>query len=94
VNATGGYAVDAQDNWAAIASLVLGILSFVTPVGIVTAPLAIVLGVSARRRAAAGAHYGGLATAGLVLGIVGLLVGVMFLVGVFMVTAHSGPIAG
>lgn len=68
------YAAASHDNGAALASLILGITSVVIPLlGIIAAPFAIVLGVVGRRRARRGARRGGLATAGLTLGCIGLV---------------------
>lgn len=71
--------VAAARNGAAVAALVLGIIAaaiawmpFVFVVGAVCAIIAIALAVVARRRARSGAGRGGMATAGLVLGIVGV----------------------
>lgn len=58
----------------AVASLVLGIVSFVVPiVGIVTAPLAIIFGSKAKKQVTAdpGLEGAGIATAGRVLGWIG-----------------------
>ena len=83
------------DNWPAIGALVCGVLSYVTPVAIITAPLAIFLGIDGRRRARAGAPYGGLATAGVVLGAVGLAVAVLFFVlFLFFTLGSSQPVVG
>jgi hypothetical protein len=67
-----------------VAALVLGIIAvatawmpFVFVVGAVCAVIAIALAVVARRRARAGVGRGGMATAGLVLGIVGVLLAVV-----------------
>ncbi len=60
------------DNWPAIASLVYGILVYVTPTGVLTAPLAVAFGISGRNRTGEGAPHGALATAGLALGAVGI----------------------
>lgn len=69
------YAGAGQDNGSAVAALVLGLCSVVIPLaGLVLAPFAIVFGVIGRRRAKRGAGQGGLATAGLTLGAIGLVV--------------------
>jgi Domain of unknown function (DUF4190) len=60
--------VPQRDNGFAIAALVLGILGFVFP--LVCGIPAIVFGVLGRARAKEGAPNGGLALAGLILGIV------------------------
>jgi len=60
-----------ENTQGAVASLVLGIVSFVIwPVGIVTAPLAIIFGNKAKREARANPGTGGegMATAGRILG--------------------------
>jgi hypothetical protein len=77
-----------NQNGAAVAALVLGIVAaatawmpFVFVVGAICAVIAISLAIAARRRARAGAGRGGMATAGLVLGIVGVplaVVGFLF----------------
>lgn len=59
----------------AIASLVLGILSLIV-FGIILGPIAIVLGTKAKKRiAASGGQVGGsgMATAGMVLGVLGII---------------------
>ena len=61
-----------SDNWPAIASLVCGVLTYVTPTGVVTAPLAVAFGISGRNRAREGAPHGTLATVGLALGAVAI----------------------
>jgi hypothetical protein len=73
----GTYGAQAT-NPDAIVSLVCGILSFVSPLGIITAPLAVYFGIVGRRRARNGAPHDGLATAGLVLGVVGVVLVVLF----------------
>lgn len=89
---TGGPAVrpvgGSAKNGAAVAALVLGIVAaatawmpFVFVIGAVCAVIALVMAITARRRARAGAGRGGMATAGLVLGIVALplvVVGFLF----------------
>jgi uncharacterized protein YndB with AHSA1/START domain len=68
------YAAASRDNAPAIASLILGITSIVVPVlGLLAAPFAIIWGVRGRRRARHGARQGGLATMGLTLGAIGLV---------------------
>lgn len=62
----------------AIVALVCGILSFVSPLGIVTAPLAVYFGIAGRRRARDGALHGDLATAAVILGLVGIVLVVLF----------------
>ena len=69
----GRYAAAGRENGIAIASFVLGVAGVVLPVGLLTAPFAIGMGVVGRRRAREGARHGGLAVAGLTLGVVGLL---------------------
>lgn len=73
----------------AVGALVAGILAVVLavpvfPIGILLGIIAIVLGVLARKRARAGRTGSGLATAGIVLGAIGLVVG--GLVAAFVVT--------
>jgi hypothetical protein len=83
------------DNWPAIAALVCGVLSYVTPLAIIAAPLAVFFGVDGRRRARAGAPYGGLATAGVVLGAIGIAVAVLFFVlFLFFALGSSQPVVG
>jgi uncharacterized protein YndB with AHSA1/START domain len=73
------YAGRSGDNGLAIASLVLGIASLVVPfVGIIGAPLGIVFGALARRRARGGARHGGIATAGIAVSAVAFVVWVGF----------------
>ncbi|MDX1511077.1 MAG: DUF4190 domain-containing protein [Nitriliruptorales bacterium] len=72
-------------NGLAIGALVVGILSLVlcfTPAGLVLGPTAIVLSVKSRTalKADPSQKGGGMATAGLVLGILGALIGVVMLI--------------
>jgi hypothetical protein len=64
-------------NSKAVGATVVGALSVVLffPFGPVLGPIAIVMGKNARRRAMDGASGKGLATAGVVLGVIGLVVG-------------------
>jgi len=64
-------------NTNAVVATVVGALSVVLffPFGPVLGPIAIVIGRGARRRAMDGARGQGLATAGVVLGAIGLVVG-------------------
>jgi hypothetical protein len=64
-------------NPKAMVATVVGALSVVLffPFGPVLGPIAIVMGRNARRRAMDGASGKGLATAGVVLGVIGLFVG-------------------
>ena len=66
----------------AIASLVLGIIALVPlipfPVGPIAAIVGIVLGVIARKKALEGGTPTGMATAGMVLSIVGLALSIIF----------------
>jgi hypothetical protein len=69
-----------------VASLVIGILSIfpLFMLGVFLGPLAIGLSVNARRQIndpSAGVTGAGMATAGLITGIVGFLVGVLFVIG-------------
>lgn len=69
----------------AIASLVLGIVSLVV-FGIILGPIAIVLGVQAKKRiAASGGQLGGagMATAGMILGVLGIIGAIIVAVVVF-----------
>jgi len=65
-------------NSKAVVASVVGVLSVVLffPFGPVLGPIAIVMGRNARRRAMGGASGKGLATAGVVLGAIGLVAGV------------------
>ena len=75
------YAGRSRENGLAIASFVLGIVSLVIPfVAFVGGPVGFVLGLIGRRRARRGARHGGLATAGIVLSVVALLVWVFLVV--------------
>jgi hypothetical protein len=76
-----------RPNGVAVASFVCGvigvILSIIPPFFIFIVPglldiLGIVFGVRGRRNAATGARQGGLATAGLVMGVIGLLAFVLW----------------
>ena len=82
------------DNSDAIVALVCGILSFVSPLGIITAPLAVYFGIAGRRRARDGAPYGALATAGLVLGAVGVVLVVLFFLFLVLFAAGSSTVVG
>ena len=64
-------------NSKAVVATVIGVLSIVLffPFGPVLGPIAIVMGRNARRRAMDGASGKGFATAGVVLGGIGLVVG-------------------
>jgi hypothetical protein len=61
-------------------------------VAIITAPLALFFGVDGRRRARVGAPYGGLATAGMVLAVVGIAVGVLLFL--LFALGSSQPVVG
>jgi uncharacterized protein YndB with AHSA1/START domain len=78
------YAAAGRDNGPAIASLILGITSVVLPIlGLLAAPFAIAFGIAGRWRARQGVRHGGLATAGLTLGAIGLVLwGLIVAVGV------------
>jgi uncharacterized protein YndB with AHSA1/START domain len=84
------YAAASRDNAPAVASLILGIASIVLPVlGIVAAPFAIAFGIVGRRRARQGARQGGLATAGLTLGAIGLVLWAVIALAGLGVVMHS-----
>jgi uncharacterized protein YndB with AHSA1/START domain len=68
------YGGASRGNGLAVASLIVGVASLVPLLGVVAAPFAIGLGMLGLGRARKGAPHGGLAVAGLVLGIVGVLV--------------------
>jgi hypothetical protein len=67
-----------ERNPKAVLATVVGVLSVVLffPFGPVLGPIAIVIGRGARRRAIGGASGKGFATAGVVLGAIGLVAGV------------------
>ncbi|MDT4993607.1 MAG: hypothetical protein QOH97_3499 [Actinoplanes sp.] len=70
-----GYAAADGDNSSAVAALILGLASLLLPLlGLLAAPFAIAFGVAGRRQARRGARQGTVATAGLTLGVVGLVV--------------------
>jgi hypothetical protein len=74
-----------RNSGQAIASLVLGIASLTCSglLGIVFAPLAVVFGVRARRTIAASNGWrrgDGMAVAGIVLGIIGIVISIIYLV--------------
>jgi uncharacterized protein YndB with AHSA1/START domain len=84
------YAAAGADNGPAIASLILGIASIVLPVvGILAAPFAIAFGIVGRRRARAGARQGGMATAGLTLGAIGLALSALILAGALTLVMNT-----
>ncbi|MBA2616000.1 MAG: DUF4190 domain-containing protein [Actinobacteria bacterium] len=90
-NVLGRYAGRSRENGAAIASLVLGIASLVIPfVAFVGGPVGLVTGIIGRRRARRGAKHGGLATAGIALAIVALVVWVVLALFFVAGTAVSG----
>lgn len=61
-----------------IAALVLGIVGVICCQSIILSILALIFGVMGRKKAAQGlATNGGMATAGMVLGIIGVVVGVV-----------------
>jgi len=70
---TGGYVMEKNNNKLAVAALILGIVSIITwllPIaGYITTIIAIVLGVKGRK-----SEKRGMATAGMVLGIVFLII--------------------
>jgi len=83
----------------AIASLVCAIIGLFT-LGIILGPIAIVLAKTARRKIQDDPELGGdgLATAGLVIGIVdtalwalGIIIGIIFLLVVMVCTVQTGP---
>jgi uncharacterized protein YndB with AHSA1/START domain len=83
------YAAGGQENGHAIAALLLGITSIVVPLlGLLAAPFGIVFGVLGKRRARKGARHGGIATAGLTLAAIGLVLwGVLLLGGAALLVA-------
>jgi hypothetical protein len=92
-----------QGNGLAVASLVLGIMSFVVfciPVvtwfSIPCAILAIIFGIVGRSKARTGAPHGGMATGGLILGLLCLALRVLVILlavacGVALLSAVGGP---
>jgi uncharacterized protein YndB with AHSA1/START domain len=86
------YVSASRDNGPAIASLILGIASLVLPlVGLVFAPFAIGFGIAGRRRARKGAPQGAVATAGLTLGAIGLVLwGLLVLGGSLVLVDQNG----
>lgn len=81
----GGPVVGQQRNGFGIASMVLGILSvvlfFIPGLPVVLGVLAIVFAVLGRKRVTRGeANNGGMAIAGLVTGIIGLLIGIVVVI--------------
>jgi uncharacterized protein YndB with AHSA1/START domain len=84
------YAAAGADNGAAIASLILGIASIVLPIlGLLAAPFAIAFGIVGRRRARLGARHGGMATAGVTLGAIGLALSALILGGAITLVSQS-----
>jgi uncharacterized protein YndB with AHSA1/START domain len=68
------YAAAGRENNPAIVSLILGIAGIVLPLlGLLAAPFAIAFGIAGRRRSRGGAPHGGMATAGLTLGAIALV---------------------
>ncbi len=77
-----------EGNGMAVSSLVLGIIgvimSFIPIIGVVAwilGPLAIVFGAVGRGKAKRGAPYGGMALAGLILGIVTVGIAILWVIG-------------
>jgi uncharacterized protein YndB with AHSA1/START domain len=68
------YAAAGRDNSPAIVALILGITGIVLPLlGLIAAPFAIAFGIAGRRRAREGSAQSGMATAGLTLGAIALV---------------------
>lgn len=86
------YAAAGRDNNPAIVSLILGITAVVLPLlGLLAAPFAIAFGIAGRHRARHGSPHGGLATAGLTLGVIALtLWAVIAALGLGLVLASNG----
>jgi hypothetical protein len=83
--APGGYGAAPEANKKALWSMILGIISLIC-FGIVVGPIAIVLSIMAKKEIeASGGRQtgGGQATAGLVLGILGAVFTVLYLIFVF-----------
>ena len=68
------YGDASRSNSLAVASVALGVASLVPLFGVLAAPLAIAFGVGGLVRARKGGPHGGLAIAGLALGVVGVLI--------------------
>jgi uncharacterized protein YndB with AHSA1/START domain len=83
------YAAAGADNGPAIAALILGIASLLPILGLLTAPFAIGFGIAGRRRARRGAPRGGMATAGLTLGAIGLALSALLLAGALTLVNQS-----
>lgn len=78
----------------ATASLVLGILAIILPfAGLVTGAIAIVMGRRARKAAPLGTPEGGMATAGYIMGIVGVCLWALVLTCILIGLAWLVPIA-
>jgi hypothetical protein len=77
---------------SAIVSLILGSAAVVLPlIGLLAAPFAIAFGIAGRNRARRGSPHGGLATAGLTLGVIALtLCAVIAALGLGLVVASNG----
>ena len=74
-----------RGNGSAVTAFVTGLIGAITSIflfflffPVILDILGIVFGVMGRRNAAAGARQGGLATAGLILGIIGLIIFVLW----------------
>jgi hypothetical protein len=84
----GGPGTGQSTNGKAIASLVLGICSIVLCLGFLAGIPAVILGRIAKREIAEGNGTGdGLANAGLITGIIGIVLGVLWLLYVILVIA-------
>ena len=87
----GLYAGASRENGLAIASFVLGLASLVVPlVALVGAPLGVLFGIIGRRRANRGARHGGLATAGIAVSAVALVLWVFIVMFVFAGSGVGG----
>jgi len=84
----GPQATGQGTNGKAIASLVLGICSIVLCLGFLAGIPAVILGRMAKREIAEGNGTGeGLATGGLITGIIGIVLGVLWLLYIILVVA-------
>lgn len=87
----GGYPVPGPQNGMGIASLVLGIVGLLGCCTLVPSILALVFGIIGRKKVAQGvATNGGMATAGMILGIVGIVAGIVYWIYSVFNAASSG----
>ena len=85
------YTAGGHDNGHAVAAFVLGATSILVPLlGLLAAPFGIIFGIKGRRRARNGARHGGVATAGLTLAVIGLVLWGLVALGGITVVSQSG----